>query len=284
MAFNVLMDLTCVDYLTFEQSLQSAPTLRTPTPLPYFMTPKPSTETWNRQVGEANRFEVVYHFYSLAHNHRLRLKVPLTAEDPTVASVKVTPEDVGAILAKIPTLSEEDKAFLFGTAESPGILLRLPPQEQALRDQLALLRLDPGKWLLIAPAGSANAEFLKQFFPNVDFSKFDPSLAGNPLPPDVVAELDKLLQAFAACLDAVNLERPDLVLAIHLKYIAAGAEVVETNSFGANRVRLAEHGLAERLAEINGRAVKLAREAREISGKASTACAIFRRSSSSRTS
>jgi homocysteine S-methyltransferase len=70
-----------------------------------------------------------------------------------------------------------------------------------------------------------------------------------------------------ACLDAVNLERPDLVLAIHLRYIAAGAEVIETNSFGANRIRLREHGLEERLAEINGRAVKLAREAREIAGR-----------------
>ncbi len=86
-AFNFLMDLTCVDYLAFGRSLASAPTMASPSPLPYFMTPKPIRETWQRQAEAGYRFEVVYHFYSLAHNHRLRLKVPLTAEDPSVDSV-----------------------------------------------------------------------------------------------------------------------------------------------------------------------------------------------------
>ncbi len=67
--------------------------------------------------------------------------------------------------------------------------------------------------------------------------------------------------------DAVNLTEPDVVLAIHLRFIAAGARLIETNSFGANRVKLSRYGLQDRLAEINGRAVKLAREAREISGR-----------------
>ncbi|MBI1992693.1 MAG: NADH-quinone oxidoreductase subunit C, partial [Candidatus Omnitrophica bacterium] len=67
MAFNVLMDLSCVDYLTFGKRLQSAPTLATPSPLPYFMRPKPSAEQWERQGGTEHRFEVVYHLYSLAH-------------------------------------------------------------------------------------------------------------------------------------------------------------------------------------------------------------------------
>ena len=86
--FDILMDLTCVDYLKFGRMLQSAPTLTTPSPLPYYMTPKPVTETWQRGVSpDEYRFEVVYHFYSSAHSHRLRLKVPLTAADPTVASL-----------------------------------------------------------------------------------------------------------------------------------------------------------------------------------------------------
>lgn len=56
LAFNFLMDLTCVDYLGFE-GREGAP-----------------------------RFEVVYHLYSLEHNHRLRVKCPLGDEDPSIAS------------------------------------------------------------------------------------------------------------------------------------------------------------------------------------------------------
>ena len=97
-AFDVLMDLSCVDYLTFGKRLESAPRLSTPSPLPYFMQPKPSSEKWERLPaqnatgsvrpgGSDYRFEVVYHFYSLAENHRLRLKVPVSAEDPVVPSL-----------------------------------------------------------------------------------------------------------------------------------------------------------------------------------------------------
>ena len=86
--FDFLMDLSCVDYLKFGRSLSSAPTLITPSPLPYYMTPKPSLEPWQRSVSnDAYRFEVVYHFYSSPHNHRLRVKVPLTAADPVLDSV-----------------------------------------------------------------------------------------------------------------------------------------------------------------------------------------------------
>ena len=46
---NFLMDLTCVDYRSFGKRLESAPTMRTPSPLPYFMKPAPATETWPRQ-------------------------------------------------------------------------------------------------------------------------------------------------------------------------------------------------------------------------------------------
>ncbi len=86
--FDFLMDLSCVDYLKFGRSLSSAPTLTTPSPLPYYMAPKPSAEPWQRGVSsDAYRFEVAYHFYSSSHNHRLRLKVPLTAADPALDSV-----------------------------------------------------------------------------------------------------------------------------------------------------------------------------------------------------
>lgn len=84
---NVLMDVTCADYLKFGRSAASRPQMTTPSPLPYFMTPKPTTETWTRQAGEAQRFDVVYHLHSLTHNHRIRLKVPLAAQDAVAPSL-----------------------------------------------------------------------------------------------------------------------------------------------------------------------------------------------------
>src|SRR5689334_16516776 len=47
--------------------------------------------------------------------------------------------------------------------------------------------------------------------------------------------------------DEVNLSQPELVYLIHREYLLAGAHVLESNSYGANRVRLARHGLAERV-------------------------------------
>ncbi len=72
---------------------------------------------------------------------------------------------------------------------------------------------------------------------------------------------------FDRCLDELNLSNPELVKSIHLDYIRAGAEIIETNTFGANRPRLATHGLEERVAEINEAAVQLAREARRLTGQ-----------------
>jgi homocysteine S-methyltransferase len=63
------------------------------------------------------------------------------------------------------------------------------------------------------------------------------------------------------CYDELNLRSPDLVLGVHRAYVDAGAEVLETNSFGANRIKLAQHGLESQVAEINRRAAELAREA-----------------------
>ena len=64
---------------------------------------------------------------------------------------------------------------------------------------------------------------------------------------------------FGACFDALNLTEPALVADIHRAYIDAGAEVILTNTFGANRYKLAEHGLDKQLADINRAGVDLAR-------------------------
>jgi homocysteine S-methyltransferase len=55
--------------------------------------------------------------------------------------------------------------------------------------------------------------------------------------------------------------RPDLVLRIHEDYVRAGAQIIETNTFGGNRVRLARHGLSDRVVEMNLAAARLARQA-----------------------
>ncbi len=63
------------------------------------------------------------------------------------------------------------------------------------------------------------------------------------------------------CYDELNLSDPNLILSIHEDYLHAGAEIIETNTFGANRFRLARHGLTEKVAEINAAGVRLARQA-----------------------
>ncbi len=73
--------------------------------------------------------------------------------------------------------------------------------------------------------------------------------------------------AYEQCFDAINLSQPELIASIHSEYINAGAEVIETNSFGANKAKLEAYNLGNRVREINLRAVRLAREAREISGR-----------------
>ena len=63
------------------------------------------------------------------------------------------------------------------------------------------------------------------------------------------------------CYDELNLSDPSLILSIHEEYLQAGAEILETNTFGANKFRLTRHGLASKVAEINSAGVKLARQA-----------------------
>ncbi len=65
------------------------------------------------------------------------------------------------------------------------------------------------------------------------------------------------------CYDELNLSDPALILAIHEEYLQGGAEILETNTFGANRFRLARHGLASRTAELNEAGVRIARQAAE---------------------
>jgi methionine synthase / methylenetetrahydrofolate reductase(NADPH) len=62
------------------------------------------------------------------------------------------------------------------------------------------------------------------------------------------------------CYDELNLSQPEMVRAVHAEYLQAGAEVVETNTFGANAFRLQRYGLRDKVHEINVAGVKLARE------------------------
>lgn len=64
---------------------------------------------------------------------------------------------------------------------------------------------------------------------------------------------------FDRCFDELNLSQPNTILDVHRRYVEAGAEVIETNTFGANRFRLGEHGFESKAVEINQAGVRLAR-------------------------
>jgi homocysteine S-methyltransferase len=68
-------------------------------------------------------------------------------------------------------------------------------------------------------------------------------------------------EGFDACFDELNRTNPGLVAEIHRDYIAAGAQIIKTNTFGANRYKLARHGLETQVTEINRSAADLARRA-----------------------
>ncbi len=63
------------------------------------------------------------------------------------------------------------------------------------------------------------------------------------------------------CFDGLNLTQPDLVSDVHLEYIRAGADIIETNTFGANRIKLGSFGLSDKLHAINVQGVRIARHA-----------------------
>jgi len=63
------------------------------------------------------------------------------------------------------------------------------------------------------------------------------------------------------CFDSLNVMAPDTVMEVHQDYVRAGADVLETNTFGANRVKLRSFGLSDQVKEINSEAARLARKA-----------------------
>ena len=69
------------------------------------------------------------------------------------------------------------------------------------------------------------------------------------------------------CFDELNVAHPEAVFRIHQAYIEAGASIIETNTFGANRPKLTPLGLGDQVAQINHRGVKIAREAREAASR-----------------
>src|SRR5882724_528554 len=70
-----------------------------------------------------------------------------------------------------------------------------------------------------------------------------------------------------ASFEHLNLTRQDLVQQAHIDYINAGADVIETNSFSGNRLRLANFGLEEQVWKLNVWSAKVARNAREVAGQ-----------------
>ncbi len=94
-------------------------------------------------------------------------------------------------------------------------------------------------------------------------SKFLESLTSRPILAD--GAMGTVLYARGVfinrCYDELNLSDPAMILSIHEDYLQAGAEILETNTFGANRFRLARHGLADKVAAINKAGVRIAREA-----------------------
>ena len=73
--------------------------------------------------------------------------------------------------------------------------------------------------------------------------------------------------SYQHCYEELNVSRPELISQIHSEYIRAGAEIIETNTFGGNRYKLAAHGFENQVREFNLKAARIAREARDISGE-----------------
>src|SRR5580765_8916582 len=67
--------------------------------------------------------------------------------------------------------------------------------------------------------------------------------------------------------EEANIRAPEAVVSLHVSFINAGADLIETNTFGANRPKLAGHYLEDEFERINSQGVRLAREAREVAGR-----------------
>jgi homocysteine S-methyltransferase len=99
-------------------------------------------------------------------------------------------------------------------------------------------------------------------------SPFIERLARGPVIADgaMGTQLYELGVGFDQSFDGLNLTKATIVESVHRDYLAAGAEMIETNTFGANEVRLAPHGLGDKVRAIARQGVKTARSAREIVG------------------
>ena len=100
-------------------------------------------------------------------------------------------------------------------------------------------------------------------------SRFEERLA-QPTPIVADGGMGALLSSAVAglrCPEEANLRATESVLEVHLGYIRAGAELIETNTFGANRPKLAALFLEDEFERINAEAVRLAREARDVTGQ-----------------
>lgn len=102
-------------------------------------------------------------------------------------------------------------------------------------------------------------------------NRFEQLLASSSAPILLDGAMGTMLNSrgvsFGECFDALNLSNPALVEDIHRAYLEAGAQIILTNTFGANRYKLAEHGLADKVAEINRAGVETAHRAAQDSSK-----------------
>ena len=79
--------------------------------------------------------------------------------------------------------------------------------------------------------------------------------------------LRQRLPVSQSCLDCANLTHPDIVASVHNDYLAAGSDMIQTNTFGANRFKLNAHGVGDQLREINRAGVEIARRSVQTSGR-----------------
>ena len=94
-------------------------------------------------------------------------------------------------------------------------------------------------------------------------TRFQQLLASSSMPVLMDGAMGTMLNSrgvsFEECFDALNLRNPALIEEIHRAYLEAGARIILTNTFGANRYKLGEHGLADKVSEINRAGVEAAR-------------------------